>query len=63
MFNLKGARANAGLTQAQVCKSLNISKTTLRSYEKYKTKPDIDIAKKIASLYNLSVDDIKWSEG
>lgn len=60
-IKLKAARVNAGLTQVEASKELGISKGTLASYEMYKTKPDIDMAKKIASLYNTSVDNIIWS--
>ena len=55
---LKAARINAGLTQAQAAAALGIGRSTLQSYESYKTKPDIEMAKKIASLYGLTVDDI-----
>ena len=57
-IHLKAARVNAGLTQQEAAKSLKISKNTLSNYEKYKTKPDIEMSKKIAALYNTTVDDI-----
>lgn len=62
-FHLKAARVNAGFTQTDAVYELNkkgvkISRNTLRSYEQYKTKPDIETAKTMAALYNLSVDDI-----
>lgn len=57
-IQLRAARVNANLTQLEVCNKLGISKSTLASYEQYKTKPDIETAKKIAELYNLTVDDI-----
>lgn len=57
-ITLKAARVNAGYTQAKAAKLLGISKSTLTSYEKYRTKPDIEMAKKIAALYNLTVNDI-----
>lgn len=58
IFKLAAARVNAGLKQTEVAKALNISKNTLISYEKYRTKPDIDTAQKMANLYGLSVNDI-----
>ena len=41
-----------------VIEELKIARTTLDNYEAYKTKPDIETAKKMAKLYGLSVDDI-----
>lgn len=57
-IHLKAARVNAGYTQAEASKILNISKNTLVNYERYRTKPDIEIAQKMAALYGLSVNDI-----
>lgn len=57
-FHLKAARVNAGLTQAAAAEALEISRNTLMNYEAYKTKPDIEMAIKIATLYSLTVDDI-----
>lgn len=62
-LHLKAARVNAGLTQAEASKALNMSKNTLSSYEAYKTIPDIETAKRIARLYGMSVDAIIWSAG
>ena len=55
---LKAARVNAGLTQGQAASALGISKGTILNYEKYRTKPGIEIAKKLAALYGVTVDDI-----
>ena len=57
-ITLRAARVNANLTQKEAAELLNISRNTLASYEKYKTKPDIEFAQKIASLYGLTVDGI-----
>lgn len=57
-IHLKAARVNAGLTQASVAKALNVSKNTIASYEAYKSKPNIETAQKMATLYGMSVDDI-----
>lgn len=57
-ITLKAARVNANLTQKEAAKRLEISKGTLASYEMYKTVPGIDMAKNIAALYGLAVDDI-----
>jgi len=60
-IHLDAARVNARMTQLEVCEKLNISKSTLVSYEKYRSKPDIETAKKLAELYGMSVDNIIWS--
>ena len=57
-ISLKAARVNAGLTQDEVIKELKISKNTLVSYEKYRTSPDINVAKNIARLYKVAVTDL-----
>ena len=57
-ITLKAARVNKGLTQEFVANQLHINKGTLINYEKYRTIPDIETAKAIASLYGVSVDDL-----
>ena len=61
-ISLEAARVNAKLSRKQVCDALDIHPNTLASYEKYTTKPDIDKAKQLATLYGCGLDDIKWSE-
>ena len=60
-LHLRAARVNAGYTQEAAANALGLSKGTIASYEAYKTIPDIETAKKIAKLYGMSVDAIKWS--
>lgn len=57
-IHLKAARVNAGYTQEEAAKKLGIGKRTLVNYEKYKTKPSIEVAKKMAELYHTTVDEI-----
>ena len=57
-LTLKAARVNKGLTQMEAANQLLINKGTLVNYEKYRTIPDIEMAKKMASLYGVSVDDL-----
>lgn len=61
-ISLAAARVNANLTQSQVCETLNMSKTTLSNYETYKTSPDMDRAKQLATLYGCELSDIKWEK-
>lgn len=60
-IQLKAARVNANFTQEDVAKKLKISKNSIVNYESYKSKPSVDLAKKIAKLYGMKVDDIIWS--
>ena len=57
-LTLKAARVNKGLTQTEVANKLGINKGTLVNYEKYRTIPDIETAKVLASLYEVSVNDL-----
>lgn len=59
-ISLAAARKNAGLTQKQVCEALNISKTTLVSYEKGRTIPDVKMGGDMATLYKMPIDNIKF---
>lgn len=60
-ISIKAARVNAGLTQDAVGEALGTSKTTYANYENYRTSPPITTAEKIAALFGLNVNDIKWS--
>lgn len=58
VITLKAARVNSDLTLTQAAKILRIHKNTLSSYENYKTKPDIELSKKMADLYGCTVNDL-----
>lgn len=60
-IQLKAARVNANLTQKDAARALKISKNSIINYEAYKSIPSVGLAKKIAALYNMKVDDIVWS--
>lgn len=57
-LTLKAARVNSGLEQKEAAEKLGISRDSLRSYEKYKKSPRIDLAVKMAQLYNCTLADI-----
>lgn len=59
---LKAARLNAEKTQEETGLYVGKTKMTIRSYENYKSKPDVETAMKIAEFYGVSVDDIIWSK-
>lgn len=57
-LTLKAARINSGLSQKEVAEKLGISRDSLRFYEKYKKSPKIDLAIKMAQLYNCTLSDL-----
>ncbi len=57
-ITMKAARVNANLTQKEAAKALNISKNTLVNYERGRSIPKVDMARKMAALYGLAVSDI-----
>lgn len=63
-MSLKAARTNAELSRPAVIKRLKdekgiiLSVNTLASYEKKATQPDVVTAMALASIYNMSVNDI-----
>lgn len=57
-ITLAAARVNKGLTQAEAAKALNVSITTLKSWEKgerYPKQPQID---KLCAVYGISYDNL-----
>lgn len=60
-ISLRAARINAGYTQKSAAHELEINKNTLASYENYNTIPDVEMAQRIAALYGVSINSIKWS--
>ena len=55
---LKAARVNAGLTQKEAAKELDISVDTLASYEKGNSFPDVRVIKKMEKLYGVTYNNI-----
>ncbi len=56
--NLFEARKRAGLSQDKVAEKLGITRQTISKWETNETIPDIYQAKKLAKLYNLSLDEL-----
>lgn len=57
-ITLKAARVNVNLTQEEVAKKVGKTKNTIQNYENGKSVPDIEMGKRLASLYGVSVDDL-----
>ena len=61
-ITVAAARVNAGMTQAEVAKALEISKNTYSNYENGKTEPTIFMAEKIANIFGMTLDQINFSK-
>lgn len=59
-ITLMAARKNAGLTQIDAAKMLNIGVTTLQNWEKGKTYPNQPEIEKLCKLYNIRYDYINF---
>ncbi|MGN9864670.1 helix-turn-helix domain-containing protein [Bacillus swezeyi] len=53
---LKFLREKAGLTQKFVAQKIGVKNNTLSSYESGKRQPDYETTKKLADLYDVSID-------
>ena len=56
--NLFEARKKAGLSQESVAEKLGVSRQTISKWETNETIPDIYQSKKLAKLYNLTLDEL-----
>lgn len=56
--NLFKARKKMGLSQEAVAEKLGISRQTISKWETDETIPDVYQSKKLAKLYNLSLDEL-----
>lgn len=55
-ISLAAARVNAGMTQEEVSKKMQISKNTLVNWEKGLSEPSISQGRKLADLYKMPLD-------
>lgn len=56
--NLFSARKKSGLSQEEAAEKLGVSRQTISKWETDETLPDIRQAKKLALLYQLSLDEL-----
>jgi transcriptional regulator with XRE-family HTH domain len=54
--NLIKLRTDAGLTQAELGQKINYSDKTVSKWERAESLPDVAVLKKIAEIFNVSVD-------
>lgn len=55
-YRLRELRESKNLTQTQVAKRLNLSKTTISGYENNIKTPSLDVLVKLSILYDVSSD-------
>ena len=55
-ITLAAARVNAGLTQKEAAKLLNLTPATLQNYESGKTTPSWETVRKIEAVYKFPLD-------
>ena len=51
-------RKNAGFTQDQIAKAVNVDRSTVAKWETNKAKPRVDTLIKLAALFECSVDEL-----
>lgn len=59
-LTLKAARVNAGLTQPEAAEKIGVSVTTLLSYEKGTSFPDVRTVKRIEDAYGVEYRDLQF---
>ena len=57
-ISLAAARVNANLTQAEVSKALQVSKSTVINWEKGKVTPSLIALTALSNLYGIPIDNI-----
>ena len=55
--HIKDIREDRDKLQKELAEYLNVKQTTYSKYETAQRKPELDVIMKLASLYNVSVDD------
>lgn len=60
IFTLKGARANAGLTQKWVADKMNVSNKTVSAWENGTSVPNIRQVNELCELYGRKIDEINF---
>ena len=56
-MTMKALRINAGLTQREAAKAINVTTGTLCRWERGRTAPPIDKVIQLAALYRCTVDE------
>ena len=56
--NLKTMRKKTGLSQEELAKKLDLSRSTYNSYEQDICEPPLDVLCKLADVFNVSIDEL-----
>lgn len=59
--SLRAKRVDLNLTLEEAAKRIGISKYSLYNYERYKTIPNIEVAKEIAKAYRVDIDSLRFA--
>ncbi len=60
--NIKYYRKKLGLTQVELAEKLNVSQSTITSWENGNRRPDLDFLPILAQLFGISVDELLGRE-
>jgi|TARA_B110000914_G_C15461586_1_gene446161 putative transcriptional regulator len=60
--NLKEIRQNKEFTQEELGKSVDVSRQTIISIERYRYKPSLELAMKIAKKLNVKIEKLFYFE-
>lgn len=58
MNHIKELRKSRGLSQKKLAQILNVHQTAISQWETGRTSPDIDLANKLASLFDVSIEQL-----
>lgn len=61
-IKLSAARINAGYSQRQIADMIGVSRTTIQSWEQYKTSPNVEQAEQLSAIYSLPLENIIFSK-
>lgn len=56
--NLKSIRKECNLTQKQVAEKMNVVESCYANWEQGRTEPNIDSIRKLAKIFNVSIDEL-----
>ncbi|MDA8558792.1 helix-turn-helix transcriptional regulator [Flavobacteriaceae bacterium] len=60
--NLKEVRQNKGLTQEELGSNVGVSRQTIISIERYRYKPTLELAMKLAEKLNIKIEKLFYFE-
>jgi putative transcriptional regulator len=60
--NLKEVRQKKGLTQEELASNVGVSRQTIISIERYRYKPSLELAMKIAKKLNINTEKLFYFE-